>query len=295
VDFAFSVGSVFSDPASHVSSKKLKFSSGYEFFDLITGGGFSPKTLVTFVGQAKIGKSLILGNLATKAVMAGSNVAVVTLEMSEQMYTKRMGSNLLNVDIKKYDDYVTSDPVGLKSKLNDMGITTFTMPGQLVVKEFPTSTLSVPDLEIYLKRAEETLGIKFRLVVLDYINIMKNWRNEHTENTYMKIKQIAEDLRAIAIRNEWTILTATQAKQSFFDSTDMNMGAASESSGLVATVDLMMGIIQTPEMYGAGHYIFKCLANRGEGYKNVKKQFTVDYRYMRVEEDMTVAMSEDVI
>ena len=39
---------------------------------------------------------------------------------------------------------------------------------------------------------------------------MKNWRNPNTENTYMKIKQIAEDLRAMAQRLEIVIVSATQ-------------------------------------------------------------------------------------
>ena len=50
-------------------------------------------------------------------------------------------------------------------------------------------------------------------MIIDYINIMKNWRNPNSENTYMKIKQIAEDLRAAAQRNDWSIVTATQTKQ----------------------------------------------------------------------------------
>jgi hypothetical protein len=32
---------------------------------------------------------------------------------------------------------------------------------------------------------------------------MKNWRNPNTENSYSKIKQLAEDLRAMATRNNW--------------------------------------------------------------------------------------------
>lgn len=295
VDFAFSVGSVFSDPAAHKIKKNQRFSSGYDFIDIITGGGFMPKTLISWVGPPKVGKSLWLANMAIKAVSAGSNVCVVTLEMSEQMYINRMGSNVLNVPIKEYENFVNTDPVGLKTKLNDMGISSLIMPGELVVKEFPTSTLTVPELEAYIKRTEETLGKKFRLVVIDYLNIMSNWRNPHSENTYMKIKQLAEDVRAMAVRNEWTVLTATQAKQAFFDASDMTMSAASESSGLAATVDLMMGIIQTSEMYANNKYLLKVLANRGEGYKNAKKQFNVDYKYMRIEEDMSVAMSEDSV
>ena len=106
----------------------------------------------------------------------------------------------------------------------------------------------------------------------------------------MKIKQIAEDLRAAAMRNEWAIVTATQTKQSEFDATDLSMNSASESSGLVATVDGMFGIIQDPIMYANREYKLKILANRDDGYKNAYKVFSVDYRYMRITEDPNVQL-----
>jgi hypothetical protein len=70
-----------------------------------------------------------------------------------------------------------------------------------------------------------------------------------------------------------------------FDATDLSMNSASESSGLVATVDGMFGIIQDPMMYTNNEYKLKLLANRDEGYKNSYKKFLVDYNYMRISED----------
>ena len=137
------------------------------------------------------------------------------------------------------------------------------------------------------------MGIKFKIVIIDYINIMKNWRNPNSENTYMKIKQIAEDLRAAAQRNEWAIVTSTQTKQSEFDANDLSMNSASESSGLVATVDGMFGIIQDPLMYTAGEYKLKLLANRDEGYKNSYRKFLVDYNFMRISEDPNSQIMND--
>ena len=71
-----------------------------------------------------------------------------------------------------------------------------------------------------------------------------------------------------------------------FDSSDLSIGSAAESSGLVATVDGMFGIIQDPMMHANREYKLKVLANREEGYKNAYKKFLVDYQYMRIREDM---------
>jgi hypothetical protein len=236
--------------------------------------------------------TLWMGNLACQAVMAGNNVAVITLEMSEDKYVRRMGSNLLNIKMQEYKSKA-NDREYLKSRIADLSFKNLSaLPGKLWVKEFPTSTASVPDVESWLVRMEQKHNIKFKIVVIDYINIMKNWRNPNTENTYMKIKQIAEDVRSMAQRNEWAVISATQTKQSAFDEEDMAMNAVSESSGLVATVDLMFGIIQTPKMYSESQYKLKVLANRDEGYKNAMKIFNVDYPYMRIQEDPTTPILE---
>ena len=236
------------------------------------------------MGMPKVGKSLWLGNLASQAVRAGHNVAVISLEMNDRKYVKRLGANLLGIPVNEYSD-VVEDQVKLKKKIQSLTYDNLRVPGRLFVKEFPTSQASVLDVERYLKKVEEHNGIKFKVVVIDYINIMKNWRNPNSENTYMKIKQLAEDMRGMAMSNEWAVITATQTKQSDFDSTDLSINSAAESSGLVATVDGLFGIIQDPMMYANREYKLKLIANRDDGYKNAYKMFDVDYTYMRIAEN----------
>lgn len=284
LDFSFNLGLEFTDPSCHKQPKNSTFSSGYDFIDIALGGGFSAKSLYVFLGQPKVGKTLWLGNIAAQAIKSSNNVAVITLELSDRKYLKRIGSNLLDIKIGDYNN-ASEDSEFLKKKMRNLAFDNMATPGQLYIKEFGTSQASVLDIEKWLRKVEEVKGIKFKIVIIDYINIMKNYRNPNTENTYMKIKQIAEDLRAMGQRNHWAIVTATQTKQSEFDTTDLSMNSASESSGLVATVDGMFGIIQDPLMYTNNEYKLKVLANRDEGYKNAYRKFNVDYTYMRITED----------
>jgi archaellum biogenesis ATPase FlaH len=284
IDFSFDSGLDFNDPDSHRQPSSQTFSSGYEYIDFCLGGGFSAKSLYVFLGQPKVGKTLWLGNIATQAVRASNNVAIITLELNDRKYMKRLGSNLLGIKMSEYKESAENGEL-IKKKIKNIAFDNLVAPGQLVVKEFPTSQASAIDVENWLTKVEQTKGFKFKIIIIDYINIMKNRRNPNSENTYMKIKQIAEDLRAAAQRNGWAIVTATQTKQSEFDASDLSMNSASESSGLVATVDGMFGIIQDPIMYSNGEYKLKLLANRDEGYKNSYKKFLVDYSFMRISED----------
>jgi KaiC/GvpD/RAD55 family RecA-like ATPase len=292
VDFSFDMGLNFRDPDSHKQPSNLTFSSGYDYIDFCLGGGFSAKGLYVFLGQPKVGKTLWLGNIATQAIRASNNVAIITLELNDRKYMKRLGSNLLGIRMSEYKDSAENDAL-IKKKVTNLAFENLRTPGELVVKEFPTSQASAIDVENWLTKVEQIMGMKFKIVIIDYINIMKNWRNPNSENTYMKIKQIAEDLRAAAQRNHCAIVTATQTKQSEFDATDLSMNSASESSGLVATVDGMFGIIQDPMMYTNNEYKLKLLANRDEGYKNSYKKFIVDYNYMRISEDPNSQIMND--
>ena len=289
LDFSFDEGLDFFNAENHKQPTTNTFSSGYTFIDTVLGGGFSAKALYVFMGMPKVGKSLWLGNIAAQAVRSGHNVGIISLEMSDRKYVKRLGANILGIPVGEYNDRAEDDQL-IKKKIQSVAFDNLQIPGKLFVKEFPTSQASVHDVERYLRKIEESKGIKFKVVIVDYINIMKNWRNPNSENTYMKIKQIAEDLRGIAMANEWSIITATQTKQSDFDSSDLSINSAAESSGLVATVDGMFGIIQDPMMYANRDYKLKILANRDDGYKNAHKIFNVDYKFMRIVEDTNTPM-----
>ena len=284
LDFSFDEGLDFFNPESHKQLSHNTFKSGFPFIDTVLGGGFSAKSLYVFMGMPKVGKSLWLGNLAIQASKMGNNVAIITLEMNDRKYAKRIGANMLSIPIGDYS-IVANDTQTMKKKISNVQFDNLQVPGKIWIKEFPTSQASVLDIERYLKKVEEHHGIKFKVVVIDYINILKNWRNPNSENTYMKIKQIAEDLRGVAMANEWAVLTATQTKQGDFDSTDLTITSAAESSGLVATVDGLFGIIQDPIMYANREYKLKLIANRDDGYKNSHKMFNVDYNYMRIVEN----------
>lgn len=285
----FNQGLDFLNYESHIQIKEETFSTGYKFLDLCLSGGYKKKTLVTLLGRQKSGKSLWMSNLASEIIKLGKNVAFITLEMSEKSVIKRISSNLLNINISEFDE-ISRNEILMKNKLMKfkkkyesslLGL------GSLFIKEFPTSSASTIDIENYVKKLEEVNKLKIDLLVVDYINIMKNWRNANSENTYLKIKTIAEDLRAIAVRNDLTILTATQTIRKNGVTSDLQAEDVSESIGLISTVDALFGIIQDEQMRADEKYILKALALRDSGYVNERQHFTVDYNFMRIKEDAT--------
>jgi KaiC/GvpD/RAD55 family RecA-like ATPase len=291
IDFDFNLGSDFFDAATHRQTRLARTSSGYDYIDKCMKGGYWKGSLIGFLGGPKSGKSTWLTNLAARSVSNGYHTAYITLELQEELVNMRIGSNLLNLPLDDYEK-IAEDQDLLKKKLNDFRENSFAPVGALHVKEFPSSTASVNDIASYLLKVQEILGIKFDNIFIDYINIMKNWRNPNTENTYMKIKQISEDLRAMAMEHNWAIITVTQTNRGGWEAEDLNLTNVSESAALIHTVDMLFGIITSAEMKARSEYYLKCLANRVAGYENTRKRFTIDWKHARIEEDKTAQIED---
>ena len=279
--FNSDLGLNFFDVDSHDQKDAEKVSTGYNFLDRLLGGGYDKGgNLIVYAGEQNIGKSIYLANDAANFVKMGTNTVVVTAEMAAHKFVKRIGSNLLNININDYGEKAKNKE-HIKRRLETVG-DGFTPPGQLFIKQFPTSQATVLDIEAYVNQIEEERQIKVGAVIIDYINILANYRNQNTENTYMKIKQIAEDLRAMGIRNNWLIVTATQITRNGYNSSDIGMTDIAESAGLSHTADVMLGIIQDDMMRANSEYWLKLLKIRdGEG-KGTKCKLNIDWNYMRL-------------
>jgi archaellum biogenesis ATPase FlaH len=282
------------DPESVYSPDLQRFQTGDEFIDRVSGGGYWPGSLWAFLGAPKAGKSRLLQNLCVTAYKQCYNVAYISLELPYTLISQRISSNLYNIEMKTwYDkDFIQNKYADVIKDYKSKHPTAPTMS----IQDYGTGTLAVSQLEHNLLQQEKIFSertgkeFKFKCVYVDYINIMKNWKNPDSENTYLKIKQIAEDLRAMAKRNNWCIVTATQTKSTFFDSETINMQSAAESSALQATVDMMFGIISTPEMHQDHEQYLKIILNRVEYYTNYKQKYDINEKYMRL-----VKANEDMI
>ena len=282
INFDTDVGLDFFKPESHVQRTSKKIETGWSFVDRVSGGGYDTKSLIVYAGEQNIGKSIWLANDAANFVRMGHNVVFITAEMSAQKVLKRIGANLLHVPMSDYDKN-SGNRDFMKRKLEKVS-RGLLPPGKLFVKEYPTSQGTIPDIEAYLKDLEEAQDHKVNVLVVDYINILANYRNPNTENTYMKIKQIAEDLRALAVKRDMLVISATQINRGAWDATEVRMENIAESAGLAHTADVMYALIQDSVMHSEREYWLKVLKIRDGQGKGSRCRFDIDYEHMRLTE-----------
>ena len=248
MNFDRDLGFDFFDVENHKSIVENKIPYTWEYFNKSTHGGLDPKTLTCYIGGTNVGKSCLLCNDAAEFVRKGKNTIYITCEMSPPKVARRIGCNLLDITTEEYDRLVENQNKVMQS-MKRLINNSWCPLGKLFIKEFPTSQGTTLDVERYVKEIEETQKFKVDVVIIDYINILSNYRNPNdASNTYMKIKTIAEDLRGLAVKMDFVCITASQVGRSALNSSDINIEDVSESMGLMHSVDNALGIIMTDDM-----------------------------------------------
>ena len=159
---------------------------------------------------------------------------------------------------------------------------------KLIIKEFPPSTVSVGQLNGFIKKIVQK-GIHLDAIVLDYVNLM---HESAGNNSYEKVKHITEQLRALTYTYNVPIITATQVNRSGI--TDLNPGleTISESIGLAATADCIMSIWQEEEDAQLGIIRLGMMKNRfGPNFGAVGMR--IDYSTLTLSEDEEINDTEE--
>jgi len=229
-----------------------------EYFNKITSGGLSDKTLNIALAGTGVGKSLFMCHVASSTLLQGKNVLYITLEMAEEKIAERIDANLLNVNIQEIADIPKSS---FTKKIDRLAAKT---SGKLIIKEYPTASAHCGHFRALLQELKLKKSFEPDIIFVDYLNICASsrYRSAVNVNSYSYVKAIAEELRGLAVETSVPICSATQTTRSGFASSDPNLTDTSESFGLPATADLMFALVSTEDLEGLNQIMVKQLKNR---------------------------------
>ena len=159
----------------------------WERINDLTQGGLGNGDFGLIFGNPGGGKSWSLVALGGYAVRLGFNVVHYTLELGEDYVGRR------------YDAFFTKIPVDriLKSRDKVEDIIP-QLPGELIIKEFPTGRATISTIESHLKKITD-LGIKPDLVIIDYVDLLSTRkrtadRKGEIDDIYTSTKGLAREL-----------------------------------------------------------------------------------------------------
>jgi archaellum biogenesis ATPase FlaH len=252
----------------HRVEEKLEFD--LEYFNKITKGGLSKKSLSIALAGTGVGKTLFMTHCASAALMSGKNVLYITMEMAEERIAERIDANLLDVTL---DDLRLLPKGNYKTKIDKVKERT---SGKLIVKEYPTGSAGANHFRHLLNELKLKKKFVPDVIFIDYLNICMSSRLKHgaNMNSYTLIKAIAEELRGLAMEFNVPVMSATQTTRSGYGNSDVEITDTSESFGLPATADFMFGLVSTEELEKLGQLMVKQLKNRW-GSIDTPKRFII--------------------
>ena len=262
-----------------------------EYFNKITSGGLSDKTLNIALAGTGVGKSLFMCHVASSVLLQGKNVLYITLEMAEEKIAERIDANLLDTNIRDIQELPEKI---FNKKINSLCKKT---KGKLIVKEYPTASAHCGHFRSLLQELKLKKSFTPDIIFVDYLNICASsrYRSAINVNSYSYVKAIAEELRGLAVEAGLPIVSATQTTRSGFANSDPNLTDTSESFGLPATADLMFALVSTEDMEALNQIMVKQLKNRYND-PTINKRFVVgiDRAKMRLY-DVEQGAQQDII
>lgn len=248
-------------------------------------GGIMPrlKQLMMFVAPRKRGKSWFCTHVAKRAMIARWPCAVVTLEMSEIQYGVRFVQSFFSVSQREGQVTIAKlverngsledllhervERMSLerdKGKLERMTTRAFTRRPAMIIKEFPTGSLTMEELEAWLDGLERHRKVQLKCLVVDYPDLMKH----DIKNKRLEIGQLIERLRGLGVKRNMAVVVVTQGNRESETASTVTADMAAEDISKLATADVALTYSQTPaeKALGLARILVGAARNAADGF-----------------------------
>jgi len=241
-------------------------------------GGCHAKSLILFMAETNMGKSLIMSSLGVGNIFANKNVLYISCELSENSTAERMLANLFDVPIK---DLKMIGEDTFKMKFDNLKKN---FPNKMVIKEYPAKGINANNIRNLLKELEMKKKFVPDIIYLDQIGNMNSVHRTKSDNTYTEMGRVTQEVRGVATDFNVPIISAIQTNRDGFGAAEIDLTNTGDSLGFVQTADVVIAITQSEEMRVAGKFIWSILKNR-YGINKTKITVNVNYEKMRVVDD----------
>jgi replicative DNA helicase len=206
-------------------------STGFERVDEICKGGLGKSELGVVIAPTGAGKSMVLVHLGSQALKQGKTVVHYTLELQDTVVGNR------------YDSCISEVPLGdLFQNKKQVLYKIKDIPGQLIIKEYPTKSASTETIKNHIERLRKK-GIEPDMIIVDYADLLRPTRSSK-EKRY-DLESTYEELRAIAQIYKCPVWTASQTNRSGLNAEVITMEAISEAFNKCFVADFICSLSRT--------------------------------------------------
>jgi len=263
---------------NHLHNRERVIPTSFSQLNRIMEGGFHEKSLTLFMAETNLGKSLIMTSIGVDCVLRNKNVLYVSCEMSEEKISERIMSNMFDVAI---EDLQIIPKIKFHEKFE---LIKSHVKNKIVIKEYPTKSINTNHIRNLIKELKVRKKFIPDIIFIDYLGIINPIYQNKADNTYLEVKRVSEEVRALAVELGIPIVLAVQTNRGGFGDAEIDLTDISDSIGTASTADIIIGVTQSDEMRKMGKFSWIILKNRYGLNKHVFS-VNVDYYKMRVTED----------
>lgn len=216
---------------------------------IINNGGPSPGEVVCWKASTNVGKSILLCNNAITSWMGhgsggriGQDVLLVSFELNYIKTAMRclgvMGKDVPIDSLSSNRDIVVDRVEKLKQ----------TYDGKIFISELPPESCSVDHLYALLENLKKNEGWKPDVLIVDYMDLMVSRSKSYNDDMYERQRQVASELRSLAIKEKVVLFTATQNNRNAKDSQDgavAGLDRVADSYAKTFSMDYIIDIAQS--------------------------------------------------
>ncbi len=280
----------FEDPRERLERMKIKslVPTGWFDIDRKLYGGMNRGELTIFTAGSGMGKSLFLQNLSlnwvegakkknfddTEEVWKPLNVVYITLELSEELTSKRIDSMITGIDAREI--FRRIDDVELKVRMKSK------KSAHLQIKYMAAGS-NCNDISAYLKEYEIQHERKIDALVVDYLDLLHpNAKKINVGDLYIKDKFVTEELRSLIADMDILCATASQLNRTAVDESEHNQAMIAGGISKIQTADNVLSIFASPSMKERGEYAVQFLKTRSSSGVGSKVHVGFDYISLRI-------------
>lgn len=264
----------------HLRTPAEFITTGVEALDTIAFGP-ARKTLLTILAPTSRGKTWCMIHMGKRALLENKKVLHISLEMSEERIMTRYYQSIFSISRRKSRN--TIPELEMDKKGSVIGLSTFkqisptfkspdlsklikkAIPNilnryQLLVKQFPTGSLTMKGLEAYLEFIEREYNFIPDVLLLDYADLMQ------LDSSQLRIETglIFKSIRGLMVERNIAGVTASQSNRASEDVKMVTLKHLAEDYSKAATSDMVLALCQIEQEKKRGLMRLFVAKNRDE-------------------------------
>lgn len=266
----------FDDPAIRLMQMQLHVDTtpiGYPSLDMITDNCRRGE-LVLFAGGTGSGKSVMLANIAQNMLSQGKNGVVISLELGDDLISKRMDSIVTGIDTKNIYDSI-EDVVNILADKKDSY-------GECYIKKMPVKSNSNA-IRAYLTEYEIQFGYKPDFIIVDYLDRMGT--NEKINGNAFDVDDAkTEELREIGVDYNAFLFSASQLNRDSVETEHKSHAHIAGGLSKINVSDVVWAIIRNEEQIDNNEIQFQAMKLRNSEFSTKPISLHWDSRTLKISE-----------